>query len=433
LLILALILGACTAVPPLPAASPAPATATAVAPAATPPAATAAPIAAPPTPATDSLVQLVQAGLPAGAFEGVVARPLAVRTGWPPLWAVHTYGLRNFDLDPLQNHFVAVYTQAEGKWQELARQEFSSDDQTAAAPDYVAADGLVQAPIEPSHVWLALEGGAGAHSGTFNLLAFDGQTLRLQVNGFSSSPGAGRIEDVNGDGAPDVILDASDYYVFCYACGVVDVGFRVFAWDQASGRMVERQIEPMTEPGHPARDLTNEAVALADAGLWKDAASAIAQARQAAADVQPASANDTVAWDYGLIRLHTGALAAGAANSGYPLLSNVFYGDYAAAVDLMRPYSAAEIFNTQGPLIVGTVAEGGLSALYDAITRQADAALALKPDLAPANFLRGWASYLADPAANLAQARADVEKAAALAPDDTLFRDAAAFLTGAAD
>ena len=146
--------------------------------------------------------------------------PLAVPAGQPPLWAVYSVGMRNFDLTPLPNHFVAIYTQANGDWQELARQEFSSGDPAVAAPDYVGDGGLAQVQIEPSHTWLALEGGAGAHSGVFELLDFDGQTLRVQVNGFSSSPGVGTIRDVNGDGVPDVVLDASDYYVFCYACGV---------------------------------------------------------------------------------------------------------------------------------------------------------------------------------------------------------------------
>ncbi len=437
LLILALALAACTVVPP-PVASPVPAPATNTPEPATPTSAPTAIDTAPaptvvaPAPSTDSLVQLVQSGLPQGAFEGVAVLPLAVPAGQPPLWAVYSVGMRNFDLDPLPNHFVAIYTQVDGNWQELARQEFSSDDQTVAAPDYVGDGGLAQEQIEPSHTWLALEGGVGAHSGVFDLLDFDGQALHVQVNSFSSSPGVGNIQDVNGDGIPDVVLDASDYYVFCYACGVVDVGFQVFAWDQANGRMVERQLEPMLmgQSGHPARDLTNEAVELAQAGLWKDAASVIEQAKQAAANVQPPFTNDTVDWDYGLIKLHAGALADAAANSGYPLLNQVFYGDHAAAVDLMRPYSAAQIFSAQTPLVVGTVAETWVPELSSAITTAATSAVTLKPDLAPAHFLRGWASYLADPVANLAQARADVAKAAALAPTDALYRNAAAFLAG---
>ena len=186
----------------------------------------------------------------------------------------------------------------------------------------------------------------------------------------------------------------------------------------------------MGQSGHPGRDLTNEAVALAEAGLWKDAADVIEQARQASANVQPPFTNDTVDWDYGLIKLHADAAARAVADSGYPLLSNVFYGDYAAAVDLMRPYGAAQIFSAQTPLVVGTTAETWVPELTGAITQSATSALALKPDLAPAYFLRGWASYLADPVANRAQAKADVERASALAPADALYRDAAAFLAG---
>ena len=441
LLILSLALGACTSVPPQPAASPVLATATSapetatptIAPTAIDAAATPTPTA--PAPSTDSLVQLVQSQLPQGAFEGVTAMPLSVPAGQPPLWAVYSVGMRNFDLDPLPNHFIAIYTHADGSWQELARQEFSSGDPTVAAPDYVADDGLDQVEIKPSHTWLALEGGVGAHSGVFDLLDFDGQTLRVQVNGFSSSPGAGAIQDVNGDGVPDVVLNATDYYVFCYACGVADVGFQVFAWDQAGGRMMEVPLQPMLmgQSGHPARDLTNEAVALAEAGLWKDAAEVIEAAKQAAANIQPPFTNETVDWDDGLIKLHADAMASGIASSGYPLLSNVFYGDYAAAVDLMRPYSATQIFSAQTSLVAGTTAETWVPELTGAITQSATSALALKPELAPAYFLRGWASYLADPAANRDQARIDVVKAAALAPADPLYRDAAAYLTGSSN
>ena len=340
--------------------------------------------------------------------------------------------MRNFDLTSLPNHFVAIYTQANGNWQELARQEFSSGDPTTAAPDYVGEGGLAQVQIEPSRTWLTLEGGAGAHSGVFELLDFDGQTLHVQVNGFSSSPGVGTIQDVNGDGTPDVVLDATDYYVFCYACGVARTGFQVFTWDQASGRMMAVPLQPMLmgPSGHPGRALTNEAVALAEAGLWKDAAEVIDAARQASANIQPPFTNDTVDWDYGLIKLNADAAARAVTDSGYPLLSNVFYGDYAAAVDLMRTYSAAEIFSAQTPLVVGTTAETWIPELTSAITQSATSALTLRPDLAPAYFLRGWASYLADPVANRAQAKADVAKAAALAPADTFYRDAAAFLAG---
>ena len=48
--------------------------------------------------------------------------------------------------------------------------------------------------------------------------------------------------------------------------------------------------------------------------------------------------DETIDWNFGIIKLAAAAMARHARNSGYPLQSNVFYGDYAAAVDLMRPY-----------------------------------------------------------------------------------------------
>ena len=434
LLTLTLVLAACTAVPPTPTASPVPVTATS-APEPPPPTATdaaATPTPAPPAPSTDSLVQLVQSGLPQGAFEGVAVLQLAVPAGQPPLWAVYSVGMRNFDLAPLPNHFVAIYTQANGNWQELARQEFSSDDPTVAAPDYVGDGGLAQVQIEPSHTWLALEGGAGAHSGVFELLDFDGQTLHVQVNGFSSSPGVGTIQDVNGDGVPDVVLDATDYYVFCYACGVARTGFQVFAWDQANGRMLERA-DPADADGAvgSSRSRPDQRGGCAGRGGAVAGCAGCDHPGQTGFGRCPAALHQR----HGGLGLRPDQAerrrrGAAVANSGYPLLSNVFYGDYAAAVDLMRPYSAAQIFSAQTPLVVGTTAETWVPELTGAITQSATSALTLKPDLAPAYFLRGWASYLADPVANRAQAKADVAKAAALAPADALYRDAAAFLAG---
>ncbi len=121
-------------------------------------------------------------------------------------------------------------------------------------------------------------------------------------------------------------------------------------------------------------------------------------------------------------------MAKHAKNSGYPLLSNVFYGDYAAAVDLMRPYPPAQIFTSTTPLVVGTVAEGWLPQLTQPITTSATSALQARPDLAAAYFLRGWAEYLADPVNLLPQAKSDVTKAASLAPNDALYKQSAAFL-----
>ena len=53
----------------------------------------------------------------------------------------------------------------------------------------------------------------------------------------------------------------------------------------------------------------------------------------------------------------------------------------------------------------------------------ASAALEVKPELAPALFVRAWGEYLADPSDP--QIAADLAAAAQLAPGDALFGDAA--------
>jgi hypothetical protein len=357
--------------------------------------------------------------------------PLDVPAGARPVWAVYSYGMRNFDLDPLPDHFVAIFAQEAGAWKELARQSFSSDDVTVSAPDYLGEDAITQVQIEKSRIWLQMEGGVGAHSGVFNLLSFDGNQLKVELNAFAPSPGVGRIQDVNGDKQPDVVIDASDRYVFCYACGVAKIAFVVYTWDAQAKRLVEAPLQDMLmgQSGHPGRNASNQAVLLARGGLWQAALAQITEARKLSADVKPPLSNEAINWNYGLIKLHADALAAHAQDSGYPLLTQIFYGDYAAAVDLMRPYAAEQIFTAATPLVAGTVAETWIPQLSGHITASATSAILVQPDLAAAYFVRGWAEYLEDPVKRLAQAKSDVAKAASLAPNDALFKQAAAFLT----
>lgn len=376
---------------------------------------------------TDDLLAQIQAALPAGAFEGIQVLPLTVPAGSPPLWAVFSTGLRNFQLEPLPNHFLAIYTHSDAGWQELAR--VNLDEETpdnTAWPDYLDPAGVTQISVEPTRVWLAVEGGAGAHGGTYHLLSFDGTTLRREISAAAVSPGVGTAQDLNGDGFVDIILNQSDAYVFCYACGVRKIMFQVYIWDAPNQQIVGVTLQPflMGQP-QPLRDLVNPAVDLANAGLWKDALPAITQAQTLVSQYPEADAW-TLTWDDALIKLHAEALAQAVTDSPYPLLANVFYGDYAAAVEPMRAYSPDQLFTPQTPLIVGTVAEQWSGEVSSRITEATTAALAVKPDLAAAYFLRGWAAYLADPAS--LQARADVQRAAELAPGDALFVQSAAYL-----
>jgi hypothetical protein len=161
----------------------------------------------------DGLVAAIESDLPAQAFEGVMALPLDIPDDSPPLWAVHSYGRRNFELHPVPGHFVALYAH-DGGWRELARLDVDAlpvgvDPRDAVAPEYLTQDSVTQVQLEPGHVWLEVRGGAGAHSGTYQLLRFDGQALRIEAAAFGPSRGIGHLQDLNGDAVPEVVLDRS--------------------------------------------------------------------------------------------------------------------------------------------------------------------------------------------------------------------------------
>ena len=398
-----------------------------------PPVPSAPPTVTPTPPSAADLKTLVEAGLPPtptpdasgfspASISEVSVLPLAVDEGSRPLWAVSSLGGRYFEAG--QSHFVAIYTYDDAGWQELARLELagSSDPESLdLSADYLFEGSLTQGFVGSNRIWLQVEGGTGAHSGTYHLLSFDGETLQVEVANFSPSPGAASLADLNGDGAQEVVLNATDPYVFCYACGVRKVAFQVFAWDSVNERMLELSIQPMLmgQQGHPARKPTNRAVELAEAGLWKDALTKITEAKEVAAEVSEPTDSWTLDWDYVLIKLHAEAMAQEVAESPYPLLSNVFYGDYAAALDVMRACEAGECFGPDSPLVAGTVAEGWEETLNDWIAGSTTLALRAQPDLAAAYFLRGWAAYLVDPDSD--EALADLARAAELDPDESLF------------
>jgi hypothetical protein len=359
----------------------------------------------PPTPTPDAANGTGGFGL-----EGVSAQALRSPAGWPPLWAVASHGMSVGD--PSQVHFVEIYSREGGAWRRLDRFELTDDD-------YLDPTGLAQVDIDPKNIWLEAQGGAGAHSGCYDLLRFDGSKLHSEVSSCSSSPGDSRLEDVNGDGTLDVVLDATDYYVFCYACGVRQVGYTVMRWDGQS--MVEVKLAPLPGAGSGKLfELTNQAIALAQAGMWKDAQAIISPTRLLQPDNQDAK------WAAGLIGLTATARAEQAKSGAYPLLDNMFYGDYPAVLDVMRAYTPEQVFSVETPLVKGTTAEGWEQQVTDAITQTTNLALTVTPDLAAESFLHAWGVYLTDPANP--SVLADVERAAQLDPKEALFKESLEYL-----
>ncbi len=362
------------------------------------------------------------------AFDGLLALPLAVPAGDPSLWAVHSSGSRFGLLDAEKpSHFVAIYTREGAEWRELARLDLANEGSDTPEADYLSEESVRQVMVEPSRLWLEVHGGAGAHSGTYQLLSFDGKALRIEVAGFNSFGELGWVADLNDDGVAEAILDQSDAYVFCFACGVRTVDLRVYRWDADQQRMlpVALQMIPVLR-GNPAAASVNRAVRLAEHGLWKDALSQISIAGDIAGEVAEPAIRQTLDWNHVVIKVHVDAHVRAATEGPFPLLANVFYGDYEAAVELMTGLTAGQIFDLETPLVAGTVAEGPLPALSDRIIESSTMAIEARSGLAAAYFLRGWANYLDDPDGRLALA--DVSRAADLSPDEALFAHAEAHL-----
>lgn len=349
-------------------------------------------------------------------FAGIDGVAVLQLTGVPTegeYWIAYSTGSRRFEETP-QRHFVIAFQRVNDRWQEKSRIALENSD-------YVSEGSVTQVSVEPTRVWLTAESGVGAHGGCFDLINFDGNTLSNKVSSCASSPGAGSVRDIDGDGLGEVILNASDSYVFCYACGVSLINFTVMRWD--GSRLVTVALEdlPTSLPAE-IKSSNDRAVDLFDHSMMKDALAEIEKAYA----LDPT--NNTLKWNRTLIKLHADARAAHVRESAYPLLANIFYGDFPAAADILRKYKVDEVMMPadRSPLVIGTAAENNAAYLINYITTGATSAMAVQPDLASAYFLRGWAYYLEGNYDS--EALADLKQAATLAPDDPLFKAGLEFL-----
>ncbi len=355
--------------------------------------------------------------LPTGAFEELVAQPITGSDG-ALFWLVSSSGLRSFEPATDAPHFIAIYVDDANGWRELDRRELTSDQREFnLAPDYI--DAIERVQITPDRIWLQVAGGMGAHSGSYHLFSFDGQRLRLEVEGFADSPGIGFIDDVNGDGINDVVLNLSERYIFCYACGVYYPYYRVYTWDgNGMLRLDIADLDPAYQNA-PFAELNQRAVTLAKADLWAEALETINQAVALAGDADPPTQAGTLRWNQTLIRVMHDAHRRAIEESAYPLVNYVFYGDAASAVNLMRTVDPARLFSLKNPLIVGTVAEGWETSLGDYLITASDRILAVHPDRAEVWFIRAWGLFLRDPGDP--EIDAALAQAAQLQPADPLF------------
>ena len=317
-------------------------------------------------------------------------------------------------------HFAAVYRldQADD-WIEVDRLEIElapQRTQVGLAPTgWTLPDGAPAA-------WITVRGGTGAHAGTLNIIRFDGEALRTELSWLSARPDAGEVVDLDGDGMVEVVVNDSDPYVFCYACAVELKREILYWWD--GSRMVAVDLRaPVTNVPAGVASQVDEVLALARAGLWRDAAlAAIAAARRA-----PESAE--VRWLSVLVNRTAAARLVHAGSVAQPLLTTVFAGEYDAAVDLMRAHEPAQAFALDGPLIADTEAERDPSTMATQMLDHTTRALDAAPDRAEIHAVHALALTLASPD-DLTEARSAMRRAAQLAPDDTFYAASRDFLAG---
>jgi hypothetical protein len=253
--------------------------------------------------------------------------------------------------------------------------------------------------------FLTVEGVVGAHSSFGHVFSFDGTTLTLELTTNSdASGGALTMVDVNGDGALDAVGDATDYYVFCYACGVKSGAEEVSAWD--GNAFVRKQ--PM-----PSDDATIQAaVTAAEAGRWNVVADTLTDG------VTPT--NDADTWTVALLKRIV-ALRAPQSDDSSPFMSALLYGDYDAAAAVLKRYQPAALVDVQNPAFPSDLATFG-ELVVDNVVRLTSTALTQDKTLTSAQFLRGWAQTLLD-SKNVA-GLADLDAVATADPFYAAVRDA---------
>ena len=308
----------------------------------------------------------------------VAAQPIDAESD-PPLVVAFTYGLPPDSFSKM--HKVSIHAAMPGGWSELSQVEL-------ACVNYLDEFSLELVMVELANIWLSVQGGAGAHGGCLELLRWDGQELSVVISSFNSIPEAGSVTDLNGDGQVDLLLNNSDPYIFCYACGLQLYKARFFRWEGQT--LVEAAPRSLAED-HPddLRALNSKALELAETGLYADALAQIEQAQLLA------PADKTVHWNAVWIRHHLDVSRQIALASPFPLLSHVFAGDWELAFDALWTIGMPT-FSGGTPIPSSSAAFGFELTVGDLLVQYADNALTLQPERAAIHALGAWGRFLLD-------------------------------------
>jgi len=288
--------------------------------------------------------------------------------------------MENMD-DP---HPLTIYQKKGSEFVKITQYDYTNGE-------YIGDLELLPNP-DPTHMLFIVHGGVGAHSSFGNVFSFDGKTLQLVLETQSDAGGGAlTIQDVNGDGVLDAIGDATDYYVFCYACGVRIYSDTVYTWDGTA--FVEQKLIA-------SNDATiQKAIDYANAQRWN-------MVTKLLPTIAPAT-TDADKWNVALLT-HWSTIRKPQTDDAFPFLSAVYYGDYDAAVAMLQAVGAKDAANPKGKWFAGPIAEGIDVAtdtsidefrvtLFDNVVQFSTMALTQDDSLTSARFLRGWAKTLVNP------------------------------------
>ncbi len=375
----------------------------------------------------EQLSQIVQARIrldfPSVDAQPVHVFPLNLSDSMGEYWVAVTNGpqpARITSSDEVIDFFhivVAFRLASEGEWLEIDRVEIESAPQRTR-PELLQTGW--RPPSGKPTAWIAVTGGTGAHAGTLDLIGFDGEALTTTLSLTSARPNAGELADLDGDGLLEVLADDSDPYIFCYACATELKRETVYRWDGSQLAPVLLRAPVLALP-EIVWEQADRAVALAQADLWRQAAEVASWASSQAPSF------DEVRWLSILINRVASARLSYAGSPGQPVLTNVFAGEYGAAVDLMRELDPAEAFALDGPLIAGTAAEQSLTTMAVNLLDYTERALAVDSERASIHVVRALGFTIASPD-RLAEARSAMQTAVELAPDDSFYAASRAFL-----
>jgi len=281
-------------------------------------------------------------------------------------------------------HPLTIYQKQGTEFVKITQYDFTNGE-------YIGDLELLPNP-DPTHMLFAVHGGVGAHSSFGNVFSFDGKTLKLALETQSDAGGGAlQVMDVNGDGVLDAIGDATDYYVFCYACGVRIYSDTIYTWDGT--KFVEQTLTKSSDA------TIQNAIDYAKAQRWNMVTKLL--------PTISAPTTDADKWNVALLT-HWSKLRIPETDAAFPFLAAVYYGDYDAAVAMLRAVGAKDAANPKGKWFAGPIAEGIDVAtdtsidefrvtLFDNVVQFSTMALTQDDTVTSARFLRGWAKTLVNP------------------------------------